>query len=56
MQAKNSQTNFPVEELMGNLAQQEAQPRLGVLLTYIRADRAFSPAKSTADLALFCFC
>lgn len=41
-----------VEELIGNLAQQEAQPRLLVLLIYVRADREFIPAKATVDLAL----
>lgn len=37
--------------MKGNVTQQEAQPRLLVLLLYIRAGWEFTPAKSIADLA-----
>lgn len=40
-----------VEGMKGNVTQQEAQPRLLVLLLYIRAGWEFTPAKSIADLA-----
>lgn len=40
-----------VEELIGNLAQQEAEVRSVVLLICVRADREFILAKAPVDLA-----